>query len=503
MDIKEILVCCYTLCLREFKAHKVVMSGDLIKNTINSLKLDSMVDAVGTNKLQIVVSLIFELIEKQDVVFDITSMKQRLLSLLEEDQSLYEKLALGLEEVIDDQSYLLETITQLKNRILTYHRQEQYFKHVFEQSRQANEVRSGKMTLASALSHSLATLEAIAIPPGLKDNAIIQEFDAMDIGEVSKVLNDAMDMGDESFVIPTPWIAMNNRLGGLGVPRGSLVGVAGKEFNNKSGVLKQMFLTACTAQKPKLVVPNKKPLILFISAEETLPEIFASLYPMMFRKPFIKEEIKAAGAEHIANTMMGVLKATGNHIKFMYVGGEDWDYKGLFNAILYYEAMNYEIAAIFVDCLYNISTVGCTKSVVAGEGEIAFLSRLKSFCKPKKISIYSPFQLNPDVARMMRISKDYVKELPNKNFYAKASKTGQELDIEIFTAVRNNEYGFSWQEFQIGKHKSARKYVANKYFCLKFEAQDLPLKSDLDTGDSSYSSIGGTVEGTSVDHEFF
>ena len=316
---------------------------------------------------------------------------------------------------------------------------------------------------ASALRAGLEPFEASLDD---KDRAITDEIDVEDEGDIARVAKEMSDeiSGDLGFQFG--YQDINEMLMGK-VRRGENVVIPAMQHNYKTGFSMSLFVQACVFNKPAMLDPSKKPLMLHISFEDSLTKNLQFVYKYLYENEtgtvINEEDIARIDPNVISAFIKERLKKTGYNVKFLKVDPLSWTINDLFNRCLYYEAQGYEIHMCMVDYLPKLPTTGCTGN--NGSEELRnLLERFRQFFMKRKATNITPWQIAPDAKELIRDgTTDFVKKLFGRGYYSGSKQIDQVMDVEIF--IHKETYkNESFLTVQAGKFRRVQKPTPDKEY---------------------------------------
>jgi len=331
------------------------------------------------------------------------------------------------------------------------------------------------------LESTINKLQKIKDEKEVKIAGLVAEVDLTSEASVKDIAKRAKDLavGEGGFKIG--WPCINDMIQG-GFRRGEFITVSALQHNYKSGFVKSIFAQMLRLNKPKLEDPSKKPMILFISLEEELENIFLFLYQYLKfsieNVALTKSELKELDQEEMSKYVAKQLTVQGFHPKLMRFNPSYLTYEKLFKIVEDFEASGYEVQAVIVDYVKKMNRAGCNSSGPQGTDLLDLFSRIRNFMSSKKITFITPHQLSSEAKRLIRNRMpvdEFVKFVAHKGYYADSAQLDQEIDLEIFLgkAKINREW---YLAVQLGKHRIATTLPEEKKFTmLKFPKQMVPI----------------------------
>lgn len=437
----------------------------------------------------------------QDAGYDKSSIMQSLSLIAKDNVSLLKTFEKSIDVELSTPS-LKRTTVSLRNQLNNYHKEWLIKSAITKTSYRLTTGNTDSKSITEIGMELAMTIEAMSQATKTKDEAIVDEIDLSDSGSMESVLTKAREQSTEDGRFKTGWKDLNEMLNG-GFRAGEMVLSSGMQHDYKSGLMQSLFSQLPMYNKPKLIDPAKKPLMLYISLEDDADIITNFIYSYLYyaendKKPNLAEVTNGEISSYIKER----LTKNGFHIKIIRVNPSEWTYKKLFNKLLEYEAQGYEIKTLFVDYLSKLPTTGCTHTGVTGSDLRDLFNRVRNHCSSRGILVFTPHQLSSDAKQLLRNGiphKDLVKEVANKGYYEGSRQLDQVVDVEIHhhVAYINKEHFLT---FQRGKRRFPEIIdESKKYFMLKFPYK-APMKPDVETSDITIADT--PKQDTSSDFDF-
>lgn len=308
-------------------------------------------------------------------------------------------------------------------------------------------------------------------------------------------LGDVMSRGKEAVslegVLRFGWQGFNRMFGqNRGARRGEIIVIGALEHQGKSTVSLELFKSVALYNRPHLLDPNKKPLLIRITAENDALQDMLYLYKSLKENEYgVAVDQREIDPEEAGEYVMDRLTSMGYHLEVIKIDPTTFTYMALFDLVKSYEADGFEIHLINFDYLNLISKDGCTAGA-QGENIRDLFRRVKNFMESKNITFITPHQLSSEAAGLLRLGvEDFVKQLPGKKYWDSCKNIGQEVDMEVYIHIVV-ENGVSYMTFQRGKH---RKFTvtpeADRYFVRRFD-QIGGLRDDVNGPDLTRKRVG-------------
>lgn len=505
-DNRLLLTGCITLLYREsLLTDREVVSSDLVRTVLEKVKPPDVVVSVTDMERDVIGGLkdtaIWMCSQVSIGPIDKNTLLQRVKLNCGLDDNLYEAIRQGVDQEMDEAS-LKRTILSKRQSINDYFR-EQEATNIIAKAASDLKFRREKISDVRHFIRELYNqLEPYQLEAKRKDPAIVATVDLGDQSQLNDTFAEVEETNTEGRIFKTGWQEFNKVLQG-GFRRGETWIHSALQHNYKTGVNLTWFADLALHNTPALDNPNKKPLLLRISTEDSLPANLQFLYQLLhFNENGALPDLKKTKPAEMTEYVMTRMRKNGWHVKMIRVNPSGWTYKDIQNKILEYEAEGYEIHACFVDYLTMIQTTGCGNGV-AGSDYQDMLQRLRNFFSARKILFVTPWQCSTEATMLKREGRsDFVKQLAGGGYYKGCKSLGQEPDGEIFHNIETVN-GISYLTFQRGKHRLPTVIPESwKYFAIPFPAVG-PIPSDIDKSNSAVRKLGGGPIGSGEEIPFF
>lgn len=490
MDNRVVLAKIITLIYRESLLNdKQAKSIDLIKNILSIIKTDTQqaISFNGINKTKELKDFCYELLN-DDVTIEKDVLIQRLKIVLENDEKLLCAILQGIEPEYDEPTNKRVIISYIKY-LNNFYKEYLMTDIINKASMELKFNRNSITNINDYISNFISQLEPLYTTNTLKDPAIMNEVDLNDSNELDTVLGEIKKNVSGTVIFRTGWQALNRMLQG-GFRRGEFVMIPALQHKYKTGFTLSIFAQIARYNKPNLMDPNKKPLLLRIAFEDDITANIQFLFQYLKAHepdPSVVGDLSTLSASEISSYIKERLAATGFHIKMFRVDPTQWTYKDICNKIIELEAQGYEIQVLMLDYLALVPTTGCTIGPAGIDRRDQF-RRVKNFCQARKITVITPHQLSTEAKQLIRNGvpeANFVKEVAEKGYTEGSKQLDQEVDLEIYIHLfsQNKKWYLSVQR---GKHRIPTIIdTDDKYFILPFLNKDTPLLEDVDREDSS------------------
>lgn len=495
---KLLLVSAITLLFRESQltgAHE--NSAALVREIIQSIKLPDINVGVDHDReildgLKATALMMCE--TPPGHKFELNEILQRLKINTLEEESLYNAFVDGMAEPLNE-SVLTRTCLNLK-RSLNNHFKEDKIKDIINKAAYSIKFNRSQITnVREFVSDVVSQLEPFQVDNVAKDPAVISDVDMNDTEAVEGVFSEIKEVTGGGTVLRTGFQGINRMFAG-GFRRGEQWVIGALQHNFKTGFSLTLFKQIALYNKPVLTNPNKKPLLLRISFEDSLLLNFQFLYQSLYENETgLKADLTGKKQSELAAYVQEKLAVNGYHTRFMYVNPSMWTYRDIQNKILALEAEGYEIHLCMLDYLLKVPTTGCDQGPT-GHDVRNMYERLRNFMSSRGITMITPHQLSTDAKIQFREGRgDFVKNLVGGGYYAGCKQIDQVVDGEVFIHIEcvNNTF---WLTIQRGKHRIIEQTPMEDRYCVLPFYEIGNIRDDLMGPDSTRRKIGGGALGS-------
>jgi hypothetical protein len=504
VDSKLLLVKAITLLYREsLLPNRAENSSELIRLALEEIKVSDLNITINRER-DVLIALKQTAIEMCENAmtheYEKLDLLQRLRMNCGDDDALFESLAQGIEPELHVDS-VKRSVVNIRKSIHNHFRDQKVEKTLNEAST-AFKFHRDKITDVSAWVSKLVTeLEPYQVSVAAKDPAVVSDIDIGDEEGVSKVFDEIRSTSSGDMILKTGLQDINGMLQG-GIRRGDCGVIGALQHNFKTGFSLTLFKQIALYNKPWMIDPTKKPMLLRISFEDDTTLNVQFLYQSLKEnetgeKVVLSDNLTDEQVREMANYVKKRLSATGYHVKLMRVNPSLWTYMHIQNKILELEAEGYEIHLCMADYLAMLPTTGCTQGPTGSDVRDMF-RRIRNFCAPKKIAFVTPHQLSTEAKQLIREGRShFVQEIANKGYYDKCKTIDQEVDWELYGHIEKYK-GKAYYTIQRGKHRlpttisDDRKYVV-------YQMHDVgTIRDDILTPNSNCFKVGGAPGGGKV-----
>lgn len=214
------------------------------------------------------------------------------------------------------------------------------------------------------------------------DPAVISSLDSNNVDSITEQFDVTEKMESGESILRTGWQGVNRMLRG-GFRRGDEVVLGALQHNYKTGFSLSLFRQLLTYNKPYMIDPAKKPLMLRISFEDSLDMNMDFLYQACKQNEYrsVTGWEKEATTQERAEYVKKCLEVSGYAFKMMRVDPSQWGYRDICNEVLKLEAEGFEIHCVMLDYLAQVPTVGCTEGPIGSDIRDMY-RRVRNFMNP-------------------------------------------------------------------------------------------------------------------------
>jgi hypothetical protein len=490
MDKKLLLIKCVTLLFRESQLPDITEnSSALVKTIISTITLPEVsVGLVNTERdllggLKEICSEMCGLDPTHQ--YAKIELLQKIRYVTRDEESLHSSFTDGIDTELEENE-LKKFCINLRFSLNEYQREEKVSSIISAAARKIRFERESILNISQFVAAVQTELEPFMNATKVADPAIVSSVDLDDPSSVQDVLGQARELNDDNGIMRLGWQGMNRMTQG-GLRRGECIVVGALQHNFKTGFTLSIFKHIALYNKPYMLNPKKKPLLLRISFEDPLSLNLPFLYRNIYENKTGKmADLAGRSLEELSAYITDELTINGYHIKMMHVNPSLWTYRDLCNLILQLESEGYEIHFCGLDYLPMLPTTGCSEGGPIGSPMRDMYRRVRNFFSSRKITLMTPHQLATDAKMLIRngLDEHFVKEIANKGYYDGCRTIDQEVDMEIYIhkVIVN---GKSYLTVQRGKHRVIKQTPEeHKFFVIPFfDVGD--IRDDINSSDTS------------------
>lgn len=288
------------------------------------------------------------------------------------------------------------------------------------------------------------------------NSTCVESIDLTNKEALAEAFRQGLQQVQPEGIIKFGWQGFNRMFGEQGGGRrGEFIVLGALQHNFKSGTSLEMLKAAALYNKPFMLDPNKKPLLLRFSFENpAIVDIIHIYKSLVEAETGMLIDMQTIDPIAAAIYVQERLSVNGYTVQIEHHNPSDVTYSKLFELIERWEDKGYEIHMLNLDYLAMISTKGC-KQGATGQDIRDLFRRVRNYIEAKKILTVTPHQLSVDAKKKTREGvEDFVREIANKGYWDSCSTIDQEVDMEIYQhlVVINGETFITWMR---GKHRKA------------------------------------------------
>lgn len=430
-------------------------------------------------------------IDKNDIL-------QRVRLVAKEDKSIYESLKAGIEAPLNAEE--AQKLCARLKRELNIYISKATIKEICKNAYRKLSFEEDKINWSTFTRDMINELESHCdINQSPTHESFLGAIDLSDEYSIKEALKAGTSAISGNGIMRTGWQGLNQMLDG-GFRRGEMVVVGGVQFGFKSGMLMNIPRQVALYNKPYMLDPNKKPLIMYISLENELKgniiQLYKDLWEMKYQKPCHIEDVTDDELIECAKFIRHeITAANGYHFVMLRHDPSKYTYQVLFDTIRQFENDGYEIHLISFDYLRKAQLTGCTGTRIDEKIRDLF-SRVRNFCVPRQITFLTAHQISSEGKNLIREGRaDFVKEVANKGYYEGCRSIDHEVDLEIMIRIEDPKDGYEYLTMMRGKHrKPIQTPKAHLYQVYRFEKIGC-IPDDINGVSKARKQVGGgTVE---------
>lgn len=505
MNDKLLLVKGITLLFREAQlGSSNENSAGLVREIVGKIKMPEV--AVDMNHNREILSGLQRtaLVMCEDPVghdYDKVDLLQRLKVDCIDDTDLYGAFETGIMTPLEEND-LKRTCINIR-RGLVNHQKEERISEIINKA--AYQVKFDRANVDMKLLVEQVTQELEMLSLSADDEkhpAIVSEVDFNDLDGMDSLYAEVQNSENGDGIMRTGFQGLNRMLDG-GFRRGEEVVIGALQHKYKSGFSMTLFKQIALYNKPYMLDPTKKPLLVHMSFENSLELNMQFMYISLHENMYGTQAV-ITGKSHreLSEYVNKELTVNGYHIKMMRVDPTQYSYKDICNKLLQYEAEGYEVHVLMLDYLAMVPTTGCVQGAL-GQDVRDMYRRMRNFTEPRKITLITPHQLSTEAKMQIREGKqDFVKTLVGGGYYDKCKTVDNEVDLELFIHIEVIN-GVSYLTIQRGKHRKASITPPEHHYCV-LQFHDIGgLLDDVNGQDSTRKKVGGGAVGSGDETPFW
>lgn len=438
-------------------------SATLVKETLEDIKLPEAVLETDQSRDVIVGlrSTIYGLCQlPPEQPIDKIALLQRIRINCKDDAGLYESIATAMIDTAD-QSLIRQKCNEYARHIRQGKKEKDFREMVrkwmaevvYSNQEQPLNIKDVSLAMQSQLEPFSIENKASGVR-GIEGVVDYVDFDS-EI-ELRDLFQRAKEEVTLEGILRTGYQALNRMMGDYGgFRRGDMIVVGAFQHNYKTGFTLNLTKQIALYNKPYMINPDKKPLILHISSENHATDNIMLLYKSLMEN--LTGEVcdtSTLDEAYAAKWIKEQMEVNGYHFKMMRVNPSVYSYSSLFATINQLESEGFEIHLMCIDYLNMFNKAGCVNTFTGSDTRDLF-RRVRNFCSERKITVITPHQISTEAKQLLRQGIDnIVKELANKSYWDSCKTLDQEVDIELLIHIEKVN-GKSFLSVQRGKHRKS------------------------------------------------
>lgn len=350
--------------------------------------------------------------------------------------------------------------------------------------------------------NKMATVEA-----GSSAGSVIDSLDIVDINdtEATKACwEKGMMLTSTEGIMQLGQRGLNEMFGEEnGLRRGNMYCIGAMSHNGKSLSLKTWPLQVMRYNKPMLVDPSKKPLVLYLSFEDNNEKTYQEMYKYLYENKHqvaISAKAMMESGELTVDDAVQFIKeecqATGYYFQIIKAVGNAFSFIDLYNVIDYYEGLGYEICLLSIDYLDMMSRRHCSGD--RDEQKTTSLFRnVRQYCESKMITTLTAHQLSDQANALARDGEENLaRSVAERGMWKNCRTLHTEIDVEIVQHIVRPGDGFSYMTYMRGKHRGIISPTPEekKFVVYRFNPFG-GLGEDINGASQARRSVGGGTDG--------
>lgn len=325
---------------------------------------------------------------------------------------------------------------------------------------------------------------------------IVSVIDVEDTKDLGDLYEETQDLYSNLGVLKFDLQGWNQLFGpNGGILRGEFGEIQALSGMGKSETMRKMLTGIATSNTPHMLNPEKTPLILYLSYEDTQREIYEKMFTQLYREEHdCLTSINDLSTEELTDYVQTKLQSRGYKFKVAYgekYASSPYDVVALLESL---QQDGYEIHAFGLDYMLlltmnNVPGMMDTYKIKNGYGIIG------SYTKSRGIACITAAQIDDSAKYLIEESDEFAKDAVNRNLSAGSKYIIHELDFRLFAHVNETGDGF-YHQLAKGKHRLGRATpTKHKYAVYEMHSVDgTPsgfIKGDLNTENMVRDCSGG------------
>ena len=299
---------------------------------------------------------------------------------------------------------------------------------------------------------------------------LVAKIDFTDKNSIKNALEKGVERVLSEGKLNTGLVGLNDACGGDGIGRGECVNFGGLTHHYKTGILMDLALNIPRFNKPYMFDESKKPMILFITFENTIEQNVIELYQKIDelenQRTLPVSKINLAEAEH---TIFEYYNSKGYNFQLLQIDPSNFSIYDMFHIMSDYISGGFELHACICDYLHLIAPQTFGERLDTKIQKSFELAR--NFCHPKGIAFITAHQLSTaadELAKTLKIG--FTRTVCSGGWYMDCKSLYTKLDLEIVMYIHKHLDGSKYLMFSRGKHRGGKYTPESKlHFIYKFE----------------------------------
>lgn len=490
MDAKLLLVQAIALLYWDSKQpEKKNENKIIIKELVESVKLpENILDTDnGRDNLINLKYTVEDLLNQQEEING-SVLNQRLRLSIKDDDEL---VKVALETIADTEDYELRCASY-QNNIRRYFEEIKFIELL--KKFMSESIYSGKTINArKAARDFICRLEPFAIADDgegtARENPLVVKGGSLTDNELlAKQFKEAIAQINQEGLMRTGYKGFNRMLHVGGLIRGDCYVVGARRGMNKTGMTLDITLDIPHFNKPYMFNPEKKPLILHITKENSYDQNLRYIAERCYylKHGQLLNYKDGITEEYVTSLIQEYIGCNGYYFESIWVPGGSATVMDLQEIVLQYEKKGFEIHLLTIDYLALVDKAGLESHTAGAEIRDAF-RRMRNFCNPKKITLLTPHQVSSQATELVRQGElNFVEKVAGMDYWDGSKRLTQEIDVEIVINVeriKKEGVTHSYQTMCIGKNRSVKNMPESHKSCA-MEFNEWGLIPDVDKPDS-------------------
>ena len=285
---------------------------------------------------------------------------------------------------------------------------------------------------------------------------------------------------------------LNNLLGAnKGFLRGELVGIGAPSYGGKTLTLTNIARWATVLNKYELNDSSKKPLVLFVSLENSVSNNWFSMARTAYVNANHRPLPEGISREELIDINYAYYNKMGNRLVMKKFETQEFSFGDLLKLIARYEMSGYEVVTIVIDYIALMKIEGNDKDNAAKDIEKLW-QKMYDLAQTKDILIVSGIQLDSTADRLISSGVVCPVKMMSSASLSDCKGIKKPLSVLLFQLVETTDDG-SFMTWWIDKHRDAQLPRKDERFvAYRFINEELGIMDDFGGKDMSIRDIYAT-----------